>query len=646
MIQFLHIKATDTFAYQQLDFSFTQGIHSISGVNGASKSSIYLALVQALYNRNPKGGKVDGINNTVTGRPSEITVTFRKGDDSYTVINSRKEGKVRLFKNQKDVSLQRIPETLKKIEEVLGVSYETFVDLTYHNSKSRLDLVEESGDAVRKAFVGKLLKFDELDELFEKVKVRGKEVAKEIAGYEKQIVTLTGSVSALRQVEDDLDTDAVQAAIDDIGWQQTAAQQNLFNTKEQFRLADLALTAARESEEANQLISELTEALDVFSSEFDSLEAVLERQQTGEVEKAKVTAGIAALRAQPLPPVPAKPKEPQTVCDRCGQDLNVGQATTIYQQDLQAWAAASAVRLQAEAELALQLNKLTGKLEKINARLLVLQQEKSNWQQKQRQEAELTQLRGTVAAGSIEECAAQYADWSLLVEGAQQQLSGITRQLSERRKELEAVQEHNTIQRMNREYNAQAEANNAKLGLQLDATKQSLAEADAKLERLKRWQAILGPSGYRVSKMQRFLHLLNTAMHDYAAMISGGTINCRFYVSEEGKILFAVTDADKSIPFELWSDGEKGRVKLTCLFAVLDLLESMGGSSFNLLVLDEVFASLDAAGREGLFTVLEHLKGRGKSIYTIAHSPIANAVVFDSVIEVVKVGGLANLERN
>lgn len=103
------------------------------------------------------------------------------------------------------------------------------------------------------------------------------------------------------------------------------------------------------------------------------------------------------------------------------------------------------------------------------------------------------------------------------------------------------------------------------------------------------------------------------------------------------------SDAHRVLSCSMWSNGQKDRVKLACLFAVLELLELTGGAGFDLLFLDEVFASLDEEGREGLFKVLEYLKGRGKGIYTIAHEPIANAVVYDSIITAYREGGLAKL---
>jgi ABC-type Mn2+/Zn2+ transport system ATPase subunit len=72
------------------------------------------------------------------------------------------------------------------------------------------------------------------------------------------------------------------------------------------------------------------------------------------------------------------------------------------------------------------------------------------------------------------------------------------------------------------------------------------------------------------------------------------------------------------------------------LFAVLEILEALGSGSFNVLCLDEIFSSLDLEGKEGLFRVLSHLQNKGKGIYTIAHSELALAMVYDSIISATK----------
>ncbi len=63
------------------------------------------------------------------------------------------------------------------------------------------------------------------------------------------------------------------------------------------------------------------------------------------------------------------------------------------------------------------------------------------------------------------------------------------------------------------------------------------------------------------------------------------------------------------------------------------------------MFLDEVFGSLDEEGREGLFKVLAKLRNDGKCIYTIAHTPVIQAAMYDTTYKAVKEDGISTYEE-
>jgi ABC-type hemin transport system ATPase subunit len=80
------------------------------------------------------------------------------------------------------------------------------------------------------------------------------------------------------------------------------------------------------------------------------------------------------------------------------------------------------------------------------------------------------------------------------------------------------------------------------------------------------------------------------------------------------------------LPYANWSNGGKARVKLSCLFAVVEILKMMGSTSYNIQFLDEIFSAVDTSGKEGLFNVLASLRDKGKCVYTNSHTPLVNSV--------------------
>lgn len=649
MIRFIKLSATDTFAYAQLDFDFESGIYSIGGKNGHCKSSLYLTLCQGLYNKNPKNSKIDKVNNVITGKPSVINIVFEKDGSVYEICNSRKTNSITILKKDgdkvTDLSLKRIPENLALIEDILGVSYSMFVMLTFQDSTSTLDLVEDSTDTARKQFAGKVLQFEDLDELNKKVKDALKDAKKDFAVIEGRISALKGTFSQIRNVEPPIDTSKFETEISKVSEElegfisRAAAIDVTLNSAEATNRRVTAEAAAYDK--AQDKLVGAQEAIDRFTSPYassaeaeDAFAKATEARQSAERALAVVRTEARKLVA------PAAPKAPETVCSRCGSHLSNDAAVAVYEADLISY---KEKKEGYEAELA----RCAAEDKELYAKITAHTKEANDAEYEVKKWARLFELYK-----SVEDLAKVLPPSDKLVEIADLQetrakissnISCLRQSLAELKNNLTSAEKHNTLQESIAKMNCAAEAANEETARSIGAEEKRAEELDLKIGYLTELVTITGPSGYRLVKMNKFLAMLNAAMVKYSRIISEGKMNCRFYVSDDGKIEFEVWDADKQVPYENWSTGEKARVKLACLFSVIDILEYMGSVSFNLLFLDEIFAPLDSEGREGLFRTLALLKEKGKCVYTIAHTPIANAVVFDRIITAVKTDGIATL---
>jgi DNA repair exonuclease SbcCD ATPase subunit len=96
---------------------------------------------------------------------------------------------------------------------------------------------------------------------------------------------------------------------------------------------------------------------------------------------------------------------------------------------------------------------------------------------------------------------------------------------------------------------------------------------------------------------------------------------------------FLITERGESVPYEALSGGQRRRidvgVMLTLIMAVSRWMRAEG--ALGLLVLDEVFDFLDAAGAEGLTEALRAVEEVVPAIYVIAHDPQLQAL-FQKVI--------------
>jgi len=86
--------------------------------------------------------------------------------------------------------------------------------------------------------------------------------------------------------------------------------------------------------------------------------------------------------------------------------------------------------------------------------------------------------------------------------------------------------------------------------------------------------------------------------------------------------------------YESFSGGEKTIINFAIRMALSHILSKREGIFFDLIVLDEVFASLDNYYRNKIMNVINYLKNEFKQIFVISHTEIQD--VFPNLIEIEK----------
>ncbi len=728
MIQINKLTANDAFSYKNLEFNFRNGLHNIQGLNGSSKTSLFMAIQIALFNKCSKGCKIDEVNNIITGKQFDITIEFTRGSDNYTVINSRKKGTITILKNGDDISLKRIPDNLKLIEDILGCNYAMFSDLIYQSKDSTLNLIETSTDKGRKEFIARILRLDEIDELLTKVKDSGKEIegkTGKIPFLLKTIETLQNSLGEELVVGEYYDLSPYEKTAHDLNLEAERYSDVVTNLRDELKtfqrkkedwvkqvglrkdIEDLTLEAnvigdldpadvlQKRIGELNtevavlttvkaQLTSEIgktkeTQAQmellmgyrkDLAQMEIPSVpEAELKETLTDLTEKyAAAKAAIAEIKKEY---VSLKEASEQTgTCPTCGHSVDKDQfKSRLYelktsgnilveqrelleehisqvQSNLAKWLTINELRVKIDklsllTPLEVDLGVNEKKLEDVTYRLTMVEFASKELVPllKKAKRAEEIKLELASLTGQLTEDEFDIDIYNQITRELGTQLDyleGVKADLAEAIDKLNEVKIHNSKQDALKTANEKIKQTNQSIQASIQEKEAELSKELEKLELLKTWQGILGNKGYRMARVAKFLKSLNATMAKYSKMISGGRIQCRFFVTETGEVDFTITDESKEMPFELWSGGEKSRVKLVCLFAILELLEVMGSVSFNVLCLDEIFATLDMDGKEGLFKVLDYLRSKDKAVYCIAHEDLALDMAYDTIIKAEK----------
>src|SRR6056300_503612 len=192
MITLQRLKWSNCFSYgadNELDLS-ENTVTQIIGTNGMGKSSIPLIIEEALYNKNSKGIKKADIPNRYVNNGYNIFLSFTKDEDRYEIHIDRKTNiKLKLLKNDEDISSHTATNTYKTLQEILGVDFKTFSQLVYQNTNTSLQFLTAT-DTNRKKFLIDLLHLEKYVELFELFKQEAKDSSLSLTSIKSKIVTI------------------------------------------------------------------------------------------------------------------------------------------------------------------------------------------------------------------------------------------------------------------------------------------------------------------------------------------------------------------------------------------------------------------------------------------------------------------------
>lgn len=188
---------------------------AIIGENGAGKTSLVEAIGWALFGKGRGRGPDDYI--AADRLRAEVEFTFAAAGETWIVRRIReREGRTALglFRRDHDGATtvpaggDQIAETQAKIEELLGVSYETWIATTYIG-QGKADTFTRATPAARKGLLAEILELDRYLELG----TRAHALAREATGSLEEIRRVITTADATLEREDAIRADLTNAQI-------------------------------------------------------------------------------------------------------------------------------------------------------------------------------------------------------------------------------------------------------------------------------------------------------------------------------------------------------------------------------------------------------------------------------------------------
>lgn len=560
-------------------------ITQLIGTNGQGKTTIVLILQELLFSKNIKGIKKTDIKNRyVSSTEWGGEVIFTSNNIRY-IVNVYRKGattKVKLTENGKDISEHKVPDTYKKLKEILG-DFEIVCLMTYQSSTDLLEFLKAT-DTSRKNFLISFFNLMKYVNIGETVKVI-------LSGIEKEYLTKQGELnSALSFLSETV----------------------IPNKLEQIKVTEIdesLIAKKQELETSIHVHDDLCKKIDrnnLFIKERDSLkfDMGLERPDMELYERLakdikEASEKVAIINQQKLDK------------EKSLKNLNLAAECYVCKQPIDNSQAIS-VKTALESEISAKTHELTANkttLVGLETRYEMLKKEILEYSENKRKIERFEQLMQLIDS----RLQTNYPDFSEITKQYQSVSETIKLLKTQREKDLK--------------YNESVAINNTKVDAYTEQKRNYLAKKEilegeiaalkTRVTRLNILKKAFSTTGLVAFKLENLTKALEETINNYLAELSDGQFQVIFRLEGE-KLNIIVRNEGEESPIESLSGGEFGRVQTAILLAIRNVLTKIGGNSINLLFLDEIDGTLDAVGKEKLIEVLRN--ERNLNVFLISHS--------------------------
>ena len=560
-------------------------ITQLTAPNGSGKSSIALILQEVLYNKNIKGiKKGDILNRHSTSKNWGASLSFSSLNKEY-VVEIKRTGattKVKFLENETDLSEHKVLDTYKKINEIIGLDFEVFSQLTYQSSTDLLEFLKAT-DTNRKKFLINLFNLEKYITIGEAIKVKLNSSDREqlkLEGELKGVVNFLESTT----IEEEKETIKVPN-IDDTLRNSVARLEN--------ELADYN-DLCKKIDKNNMLIDERNSlSFDVAMTEpeykiYDNLQSEITKIQTEiqSIDKdiAKGNKSLSDL-------------DTADTCYACGQALDNTHA------------------VQMKEKLWNDINDFTQHRNVAREKLFELKIQKNEIQ------SEIDVFLINQKAAERFENLSQLIDFSLQTDYPD--YSDIQNRLTITKEELNKQEK---IYKEATEHNEQVKIHDTKVEALKEqkiqfTNRQKLLNNDIiilqnKNKHLNILKKAFSTTGIVAFKLENLTKELEEQINQYLSELSDGQFQVIFRLAGE-KLNIVVINNGIETPIETVSGGEFSRIQTSILLAIRKVMSKIGGNHVNLLFLDEITGVLDDEGKEKLIEVLR--EEDGLNVFLISH---------------------------
>lgn len=596
--------------------------------NGSGKSSLQEMIVYGLFGKTVKRPEKVGVNDVVhnkVGQDCKIELIF----DKYKLIRIRKEnGKdkhsLRLWESDKgiwdkntEITQGTMASTQKKIEDIIGLSYDAFVSMCIFTDDQRACFLE-CDTIKKKEIVENLLSLAIYRDWFDNAKVLKKEIKSKVDLKSKEYQLLLGNQS-------DAERRLLLTQKKDLEWKTSKKNELDFIlnkielTKKSLESTDTGMAVVA-YQNAQEKIKEINEKIPLEELAKEELTKNMKTAQNKENDLKKEALGIQQnydelARDSKFDLNDRKKIEDKisnlesningTICDNCCsvvQENNIKLYTDKLRLEINEINTKIKENLENLKEIGVKTEELKIKQNKISTFIKQIE--------KKIQEIDngLKVLRnGLTLASQVREPMASNSEAIL-----QQQIESLREQHAIKKSELEGVSPFKDILEND--------------VLELDKTKTSVIDKEIEVKDLESelpyydyWITGFGDHGIRKWVVEGIIPELNARINYWLQFLIDNRITLKFDNELNEKIERNPIDGDPYI-YHTMSTGQRRRLNLAVSQSFAHIMTMSSGSIPSVIFLDEVSTNVDPLGVQGIFNMISELS-EDKQVFVTTHDP-------------------------
>ena len=619
--------------------------------NGTGKSSLQEIIVYGLFGKTVKQ-KV-GVNEVVhnlVGKDCKIELIF--GD--YRVVRTRMEGgrkeksTLRLWESVEgvwdkntEITQGTSQTTQKKIETIIGLSYDAFVNMCIFTDDQRLCFLE-CDNQQKKEIVENLLSLGNYREWHENAKVLRKEIKVVIDTKTKEFQILINSTDdakrrlALTQKKNEDWKNSKENEI-------LILEKNIISKSYELKNTDTgkAILAYQEAQEKIQEIN--VKLLDLESSKESlskNLEIVNEKDANFKFEaqnlkkeyddlsqNAKIKMNERKKKEEEI--VDLESNNPGTPCNKC-RGIIEKENIASYVSGLNIEISNINIDIKSFVESAKEIGKKSEELKEKQKKVLAYQNQfltKIN-----KADTEMRQLRSELTqASQVREPKADSSEFLL-----QQQIEDIKKQIEAKKVELSGrspfqdIIDNDVIELENSINTAESKEKEVK-------------ELEAELPYYDYWISGFGENGIRKWVIDGIIPELNNRINYWLQFLIDNKITLTFDNQLNEKIERNPVDGNPYI-YHAMSTGQRRRLNLAVSQSFAHIMMISSGSVPSIVFLDEISTNIDPLGVQGIYNMICELS-EDKKVFVTTHDPdLLRMLQGSDVIKLTHEKGFTKLE--